>query len=78
MVALAGDQQLGQAARLGLKPAQPVLCGAGGGPCLLFGAGQFAACRLGRLDGVARRGKVGLRRFQRLTGGFQLGRFQRP
>ena len=44
MVALARDQQLGQAARLRLEPAQPVLCGAGGGAGLLIWAAIARSC----------------------------------
>ncbi|MND89915.1 hypothetical protein D3C80_819900 [compost metagenome] len=74
VVALAGDQQLRQSARLGLQTTQTVLRGAGMCAGLGLDARQIAARGLGGLDGFAGGGQLGLCRFQRRAGDGQFRR----
>ncbi|MFN9251000.1 MAG: hypothetical protein ACK58O_08030, partial [Brevundimonas sp.] len=60
MVAAGGGEQLRQAARFGLQPAEAVLGGAGVSARCLFGRRQLRASGLGGLQRLAGRGEVSL------------------
>ena len=77
MLALALHQQLGEAARLGLQPAETILGGAGRGAGLGLGAGAVAAVCLGGLDRRTGGRQFGLGRGQSRLRGLDFGRLQR-